>query len=72
MSTQAVAAGLSVETRTYIHGLVVVVVVVVLLERIIRVQVGGGGGGTKGKGVWAGGAQMRSKQGNKREAAVQS
>ncbi len=65
------AAGLSVETRTYIHGLVVVmVVVVVLLERIIRVHVGGGGGGTKG--MWAGGAQMRSKQGNKREAAVQS
>ncbi len=39
------AVGLSVETRTYIHGLVAVVVVVVLVERIIRVQVGGGGGG---------------------------
>ncbi len=63
------AAGLSVETRTYIHGLVVVVVVVVLLERIIRIQVGRG---ESTKGMGAGGAQMRSKQGNKREAAVQS
>ncbi len=39
VSAQAVAVGLSVETRTYIHGLVVVVV---LIERIIRVHVGGG------------------------------